>query len=32
MGILNKDNAAIFKKLNCSQLEGYVDNAKNATI
>lgn len=32
MGILNKDNAAIFKKLNCNQIEEYVENAKNATV
>jgi aconitate hydratase 2/2-methylisocitrate dehydratase len=32
MGIVNKDNAAIYKYLNFNQIEEYVENAKNATV
>jgi aconitate hydratase 2 / 2-methylisocitrate dehydratase len=31
MGIVNKDNAAIYKTLNFNQIEEYVENAKGVT-
>jgi aconitate hydratase 2/2-methylisocitrate dehydratase len=31
MGIVNKDGAAIYKYLNFSQIEEYVENAKGVT-
>ena len=31
MGIVNKDNAAIYKYLNFNQLGEYVENAKGVT-
>ena len=31
MGIVNKDNAAIYKYLNFNQIEEYVENAKGVT-
>ena len=31
MGIVNKDNAAIYKYLNFNQIEEYVENARGVT-
>jgi aconitate hydratase 2 / 2-methylisocitrate dehydratase len=31
MGIVNKDNVAIYKYLNFNQIEEYVENAKGVT-
>jgi aconitate hydratase 2/2-methylisocitrate dehydratase len=31
MGIVNKDNATIYKYLNFNQIEEYVENAKGVT-
>jgi aconitate hydratase 2/2-methylisocitrate dehydratase len=32
MGIVNKDNAAIYKYLNFNQIEEYVENAKGVAV